>query len=154
MYNKEELKVCPIFPLILQKTKSLSSYLGRETRDSTYVPIHVTMNSLWSIKQYLCSVSGAPGKAYFHFSRQTQKCTSDSYPYLLSLSRLAILASEAYSFRPRLKLKIMYHGWGWLSRNFLFLCLVTSSYGWGIWLMYRVLYRCFGTDTKRHWFRG
>lgn len=42
-----------------------------------------------------------PGKPTVVSARQARKGTSASYPYLLSLSRLALLSSYAYSFRHR-----------------------------------------------------
>ena len=93
-----------------QSTHSLSSFLFEKSKSSrplrdeshsfVFQPnfIYLSLSIPLQVLSNPDSISGAPGKTYSLSACQTQKCTSASYPYPLSLSGLALLSSECLLF--------------------------------------------------------
>ena len=85
------------------KSKSSRPCKGTRAIASCFHPISCTCRQMHLRRFYqtLTLYREFPEGPTIISARQTQKCTSASYPYPLSLSGLALLSSDAYSFLHR-----------------------------------------------------
>lgn len=109
LHVKLSISLAIIFPIVFHsfsvffKSKSSRPCKGTRAIASCFHPISCTCRQMHLRRFYqtLTLYREFPEGPTIISARQTQKCTSASYPYPLSLSGLALLSSDAYSFLHR-----------------------------------------------------